>query len=54
MRLRCWFCARPVRRFWLRCPVCKSKQPAWYILVSAVALSAAGLVGLIIFHEFTH
>lgn len=53
MRLRCWFCARPVRRFWLRCPVCESRQPAWYLLASAVTLSAAALLGFILFREFT-
>jgi hypothetical protein len=51
MRLRCPFCARPVRPLWLRCPVCKTKQASWYLLALVIASAAAALLALFLYRE---
>ena len=51
MRLRCSFCARPVRPLWLRCPVCKSRQASWYLLALLITLAAAALLALFLYRE---
>lgn len=51
MRLRCPYCARPIRPLWLRCPVCKTRQPLWYLLTFLIAVAALALAGLILFRK---
>lgn len=51
MRLRCRFCARPVRPYWLRCPVCKTRRAAWYAVAVIIALAVLALLFLLLFWE---
>jgi len=52
VRLRCPFCERRVRAYWLRCPVCETRLAAWYGLALTLALAAAAFVVFLLFREY--
>ena len=49
MRLHCSFCGRSIGVLWPQCPVCRTRQFAWYVIALGLALVVAGLLYFFLF-----